>query len=59
MQAQAGDRAERRSDKHWMENEVLDKFGSDLDEDDPAMLLEKKVLQIKLICLSYFIAPLW
>jgi hypothetical protein len=26
-----------------MENEMLDKYGSDLDEDDPALLLEKKV----------------
>eukprot|EP00884_Botryococcus_braunii_P002146 jgi/Botrbrau1/11932/Bobra.341_1s0001.2 len=34
--------ARRRRDKQWMENEVLDKFGSDLDEDDPALLLEKK-----------------
>lgn len=43
--ARRGQPVQFRSDKQWMENEVLDQFGSDLDEDDPTMLLEKKVLQ--------------
>ncbi len=34
---------ERREEREWMENEVLAKYGSDMEEDDPALLLQKKV----------------